>query len=189
MANNADNVRVAGDGKLYVDFSGSATAPTGTASAMTGWDDLGYTSEDGFTLSPPSAGDTSTIKAWQGQAIVRVIRSTTDELPTIQATFIETNENVLKEAFGIDTVTQTSTEGSFVFDPNTLRVGKPFVADVVDNGELMRIYAPSAVVTEIGEVTFNATDPVGYQITWELENDTTLGGSFKLWSTGLKTPA
>lgn len=187
MANNADNVRVAGDGKLYVDFSGSATAPTGTASAMTGWDELGYTSEDGFTLTPPSTGDSTAIKAWQGQAVVRVVRSTSDELPTVQATFIETNENVIREAFGV-TLTQTATEGSFVFNPNTLRTGKPFVADVIDGSELIRIYAPSAVVTEVGEITFNSTDAIGYQITWELEVDSTLGGSYKTWATALKTP-
>jgi hypothetical protein len=47
MATDASKVRVAVTGAVYFDSANTATAPTGTASATTGFVDLGYISEDG----------------------------------------------------------------------------------------------------------------------------------------------
>jgi hypothetical protein len=62
-----------------------------TSERLTGFVDLGYISEDGVVLGMPDAGDTTSIKAWQNGATVRVLRSAPDDNPTLQLTLIETS--------------------------------------------------------------------------------------------------
>lgn len=187
MALSAANVRVAVTGALYVDSAGSATPPTDAAAALTGFDDLGYVSEDGVTLTFPEAGDSTPIRAWQNGATVRTVRSTSDELPSLALTLIETKLEVIETVFGV-TVTQTASDGSFVIDSTATRAALPIVLDVVDDAEIIRIYAPAAVVTSIGEIALTSTDAIGYNVTFELDRDSTLGGNAKTFMTALKTP-
>lgn len=186
MSLDASNVRVAVTGAVYTDPAGSATAPTGTASTLTGFDDLGYVSEDGITLAFPDAGDSTPIKVWQNGATVRTVRSSSDELPTLALTLVETKLEVIETVFGVS-VTQTATEGEFVIDSTSTRSGAPLVLDVIDGDELIRVYAPSAVVTSIGEINLTSTDAIGYNVTLELEHNQTLGGNAKVWMTALKS--
>lgn len=188
MALSADNVRVAVTGAVYADLTGGATAPTGTASTLTGFDDLGYVSEDGVTLTMPDAGDATPIRAWQNGAKVRVVRSSSDDNPQISLTLIETKLEVIEFVFGV-TVTQTATEGSFEFDVQQVREPVPVVLDVVDGAELVRIHAPQPVVASIGEIALTSTDAIGYNVTLDLERDNTAGYNFKSWLTALKTGA
>lgn len=186
MALNADKVRVAVTGAVYYDGANTATAPTGTAGTLTGFDDLGYVSEDGVVLAMPDAGDTTPIKAWQNGATVRVLRSASEDNPTIQFTLLESKLEVIKAVFGV-TVTQTATEGSFVINTTTSRNTARLVLDVVDGSDLIRIYAPKAAVASIGEINFTSTDAIGYQVTLDLNFDQTLGGQAKTWMTALKS--
>ena len=183
MALDASKVRVAVTGAVYRNALGT-TAPTGTSSALTSWDDLGYVSEDGVVIAFPDSGDVQNIKAWQGGATVRTVRSTSDDLPTIQVTFIETKLEVIEAVFGV-TVTQTSTEGQFDIDTNKTRTPDSYVIDVVDGSELIRAYVPRGTVTGIGEVQLVSTDAIGYQVTIECER----GADFNIrtWMTALKS--
>ena len=186
MALDAGNVNVAVTGSVSFDPTGAAAAPTGTASALTGLTDLGYVSEDGVTLTMPGAGDTTAIKAWQNGATVRTIRTAPEDEPTLGFTLIETKLETIEAAFGV-TVTQTATEGSFVINTNAAREPGALVFDVVDGNELIRVYAPKATVTELGEITFANSDAIGYELTVTLEFDATLGGQAKVWQTALKS--
>lgn len=187
MALDADNVRVAVTGAVYSGAT-ATTAPTGTASSLSSFDDLGYVSEDGVTLAMPDAGDSEPIKAWQNGATVRTIRSTTDDNPTITLTLIETKLEVIETVFGV-TVTQTGTEGSFEIDTTETRTPLSFVVDVVDGSELIRAYAPRGVVTAIGEIALTNTTAIGYNVTIECERDSTKGYNLKTWMTALLDPA
>lgn len=186
MATDASKVRVAVTGAVYFDAANSATAPTGTSSATTGFTDLGYISEDGVVLGMPDAGDTTSIKAWQNSATVRVLRSAPDDNPTLQLTLLETSLASIQTAFGV-TVTQTATEGNFVINTNTARTAGRLVFDVIDGAELIRGYAPKAVVSSIGEINLTSTDAIGYELTFDLNFDQTLGGNVKVWATALKS--
>jgi hypothetical protein len=186
MALNSDNVRVAVTGAVYADLTGGATAPTGTAGILTGFDDLGYVSEDGVTLTLPEAGDATPIKVWQNGATVRVVRSSSDENPQLSFTLVETKLEVIEYVFGV-TVTQTAIEGSFEFDVQQVRDAVPVVLDVVDGAELIRIHAPQPVVTSIGELSLTSDGPISYNVTVDLERDNTAGYNFKSWMTALKS--
>lgn len=187
MATDPDNVRVAVTGAIYSGTT-DAVAPTGTASDVTAFDDLGLASEDGIVLTMPGAGDTTPIKAWQNGATVRVLRSLSDDLPQIQVTLIETKLEVIETALGVS-VTQTTTEGSFEIDTTVPQTAKSFVVDVIDGAELIRSYVPQGVVTAIGEITLANTSAIGYQITIDCERNNTAGYNLKTWMTALKTAA
>lgn len=186
MAVTPANVRVAVTGAVSKGLT-SATAPTGTASALTGFTDVGGISEDGVTVALPDAGDSTPIKVWQNGATVRTLRATSDDLPSITFTMVETSLATIETYFGA-TVTQTVTEGSFEFKVQN-RGYNSFVLDVIDGTELVRYYVPKGIVTTVGEITLANTEAIGYQVTVEMEN----GGSgkdynFKSWATALKTP-
>lgn len=186
MALSADNVRVAVTGALYVDSDGTVTAPTSASSTLTGFDDLGYVSEDGVTLAFPDAGDSTPIRAWQNGATVRTVRQTSDELPTLALTLIETKLEVIETVFGA-TVTQAVGDGNFVIDSTATREPVALVLDVIDGAEIIRVYAPAAVVTSIGEIDLTSTDAIGYTVTFELEYNSALGGNAKTWMTALQS--
>lgn len=186
MALDASKVRVAVTGAVYYDPTGAAAAPTGTASALTGYDDLGYVSEDGVTLTMPGAGDTTPIRAWQNGAVVRTIRLPSEENPTLGLTLIETKLEVIEAVFGV-TVSQTATEGTFEIDTTELRSHARLILDVIDGAELIRAFAPKPIVTEVSEITLANTSAIGYGVTIDCEKDNTLGYQLKTWMTALKS--
>lgn len=185
MAVTSANVRVAVTGAVSKGLT-SATAPTGTGATLTGFTDVGGISEDGVTLSLPDNGDATPIKVWQNGATVRTVRATSEDLPTLAFTMVETSLASIETYFGV-TVTQTSTEGSFEYKVQN-RTASSYVLDVIDGSELIRLYVPSGIVASVNEISLTNTDAIGYGVTIECEN----GGSgkdfnFKSWLTALKS--
>jgi hypothetical protein len=164
----------------------SATAPTGTSGATTGFTDLGYISDAGVAIEMPDAGDSTPIKAWQGGTTVRVIRTPTEDNPTWTFTLLETNKLAVETYFGV-TVTQTATEGSFEFTSTTARPYASYIVDAIDGAELLRDYIPKGIVTGVGSHTLSNGDVTGYEVTVEGEYDSVKAYNFKRWATRLKT--
>lgn len=187
MPNLEKNVAVAVTGVISVGTVG-ATAPTGTAGALTGFTDLGFVHEDGITETNPSAGEAQKIKAWQNGATVRTVRSASEDNPTWTFIMIETKKEVV-ETYYNTTVTATATEGSYVIDAQTLRGKKPYVLDVIDGSELERVFIPLGEVVEVGDKVYANGEVIGYEVTIEGHRDSTIGGNAKVWSTRLKTGA
>lgn len=187
MSTNEANVAVAVTGAVSVGET-SATAPTSTAAALTGFADLGFVGEDGVTQTIPGAGDSTSIKAWQNGATVRTVRAASEDNPTWQFVMIETNVDVIETYYGV-TVTQNATEGEFVIDTQALRGRKSYVIDVIDGDELERVYIPQGEVVEVGDKVYANGEVVGYEVTVEGHRDATLGGNAKVFSTRLKTGA
>lgn len=185
MALDSTKVRVAVTGAVSTGLT-SAAAPTGTASALTGFTDLGYVTEDGVTITFPDAGDATPIKAWQNGAVVRVIRSTTEDNPTVTFMLMETKKEAVEAALGVALV-QTATEGSFEFDTADIMAAKSWIVDVVDGTELIRAYVPAGVPTSGVELVFKNEEPIGYAVTLDCERNATLGYNVKVWATALKS--
>ena len=184
MAVTASNVRVAVTGAVSRGLT-SATAPTGTASAITGFVDLGGISEDGVSLSLPDSGDSTPLRVWQNGATVRTLRSESEDLPTVSFTMVETSLATIETYFGV-TVTQTSTEGSFDYKVQN-RAAASYVLDVIDGAELIRLYFPRGIVASVGEITLANQEAIGYEVTIEAEINTASTYNFKTWMTALKT--
>lgn len=184
MAVDASNVLVAITGAVSRGLT-SATAPTSTGSSLTGFTDLGGISEDGVTLTPVGAGDATPIKVWQNGATVRTVRTSSDDLPQLVFTMVETKKETIETYFDV-TVTQGGSEGSFEYKVQN-RSANSYVVDVVDGAELIRVYGPRGIVSEVTEVALTNTTAIGYQVTVDLELDPVKGYNFKTWMTALKT--
>lgn len=162
MALDSDNVRVAVTGAVYVGPT-SATGPTSSSSALTGFTDLGYVSSDGITETIDKT--TNQIRAWQNGSLVREVVS--EGTYSVTLTFIETKLEVLELYFG-----STITGGELDGDPTKSGGRKSFVMDIVDGSIVERTYIPAGEVTAVGERTLASGEAVGYNVTITAYADT-----------------
>lgn len=124
-----------------------------------------YVSEDGLTLSPGIS--TTNIKDWSG-AIVRKVLEEFDG--TLSWTMISTNASALGVAFGAKYVTTSAATSSHGAQAQvTLGAHLPKVRSWVflmkDGDARIVIVVPKGQVTEVGEVTFNSSEAVGWNVT------------------------
>lgn len=162
----------------------SATAPTAHGSTLTGFVDLGGISEDGVQLTLPDAGESTPIKVWQNGATVRTVRSSSDDLPTLVFTMLETSLATIETYFG---VTVDDTDGSFTYVVEN-RDPASYVLDVVDGSKVWRVYVPQGVVTSVTEITVANATATGYGVTIECELDAGVSYNFKSWHSALIVP-
>lgn len=155
MALDSDNVRVAVSGAVYVGPT-SATAPTASDSATTGFTDLGYVSEAG--IAEDFARTTNQIRAMQNGALVREV--TSSGTYSVQLTLLETKTEVLELYFGA-----SITSGILNGDPSKTGGRKSFIIDAIDGAIVERTYIPAGEVTAVGTRTLASTDAVAYTVT------------------------
>lgn len=168
--NSSSNVSPARPRK---DVSGSVfSAPDGTTyptSAKTSieevspaFSNLGYISDSGITNS--ESRDTSSIFAWGGTEVDSVQTSRSE---TFAFTALETRLHVLQEAYNPDNVTVDSETGEIRIAHNSQEPpSRVFVFDsVLKDGTLQRVVVPKAKRTELGDVVWNSSEPIGYAIT------------------------
>ncbi|WP_163168107.1 hypothetical protein [Arthrobacter sp. Alg241-R88] len=186
MANDQTKVGVAVTGQIYRGALATA-APTSQASALNvGFVDLGYIGEGGVTSAIPASGDSTSLKAWQNGATIRILRSPSEDPATFSFVALETNKTVVESWAGA-TVTQTATEGTYTLNTTATRTHYSWVIDVVDGAELERVYIPDGVVFEVGDRVYANQEPIGYEMTISAEYNSGITGNAKVWSTRLKT--
>lgn len=154
MALTADNVVVGRTGKVYAGAT-SATAPTGTASTLTGFTELGYVSTDGVTYATDKT--TQQIRAWQNGDLIREV--VTEGTATYEFMLMESNQEAIELYFGA-----TMTGGKIEANPTATGGPKSFVIDVVDGDKVIRHYIPRGEVLSVSEQTFVNGDAVMYGV-------------------------
>jgi hypothetical protein len=172
MPKNVEEVRVAVDGIVS---SGPRTvaAPTAVDSALTGYADLGYVSEDGVTES--NTQSTEVLRAWQKAKIVRTL--VTEGETTFALTLIQTNADTLGEYYGV----APEADGSFITSATNERPHRKYVLDIFDGDEWIRKYIADGQVTEVGDQVFQNGAAIGYEVTITAYDDDELGGSVQHW--------
>lgn len=155
-------------GAIYYAPDGT-TLPTDATSELTGFTNLGYVSEDGVTNSNSITSDT--IKAWGGDIVQT---SQTEKTDTYQLTLIQAlNTDVLKAIYGDSNVTGTL-ESGIVVKANTKEI--PTACWVIDmilaENTLKRIVIPRGKISELGDIVYKDSDPIGYQPTINALPDT-----------------
>lgn len=155
-------------GGIYLAPIGS-TAPADVSAALdAAYKSAGYIGEDGVTEA--NERDTSKIKAWGGD-VVKIVQS--EHSVTYTFRFIEAlNGDVLKAVYGDDNVTTTAATVSSgtiheVQIKGDMLPHFAIVFEIKDGDARIRISAPDAQVTEVGEITYSDEDVIGYEVTIE----------------------
>ncbi len=154
MTTNANEILIAGGGKVSVAPVGTA-APADTAVALAAaYKDVGYTTEDGAQFSDQPT--TEEIRAWQSYYAVR--RMTTAREGSIGFTMQQMDKTTMALYFGGGAFTQV-TAGNFKYEP-------PLAGDAVYEraciiefrdgaSRIWRIVTPKTQLREATEITFN----------------------------------
>lgn len=140
----------------------STTLPTDAKSKLNdAFKELGYASEDGVTNT--NSPDSDTVKSWGGYTVMVLQNEKADEFTF---TLIEaTNVEALKMIYGDGNVTGTLETGIKITANATPPTARALVIDMVLQNALKRIVIPNATVSEIGEISYTDSDPIGYETT------------------------
>lgn len=139
------------------------TLPTDATTALDkAFVGLGYVSEDGLK----NAGDweDNAFKAWGGDKVLEEAYRSSD---TFSFTLIEVlSADTLKLVYGDSNVTGSLASGITVKANSQSQTEHSLVFDMImRDGAVKRIVVPSAVVTEVGDITYADSDLVGYETT------------------------
>ena len=165
MANTAGNVsagKPALNGAVYRAASGT-TLPTDATTALSAdFKCLGYCGEDGLVNS--NSPSTTDIKAWGGDTVLSIQEEKTD---TFQVTLIEVlNADVLKAVYGASNVSGTLSTGvTITANAKEAEEGVWAVDMLLNSNTVKRIVIPKGKITEIGDITYSDSDPIGYEVT------------------------
>lgn len=157
---DSDAVLVALTGAVLSAPAGTAGPVDPTTAWAAAWVNLGWISEDGVTES--YSDDSNEIKAWQGGTTVRTV--ITGSTATYAFTAIETNEEVLARYHKGSTITP-GTGFSTIEIAAAQADSRAWGFDVVDGTNHIRIILERAEVTERGDIVYNNSDAIGYEMT------------------------
>lgn len=183
--NDASLARLIKDGRIFLAPYGAPapTGPTWTPSAA--YRDLGYYSEDGFTLSP-QPGDNTQLKGHNGDIVV-------DESDpgnwTLAFSGIEEGKDITETYF--DTTVDPE-DGSFTVTKASVETYRSVVTiGIGSNGETILLHYPRVKVSDREDITFNRTTLEALGVTFSTYKDTSPDSpyQFKGWSTALQEKA
>lgn len=163
MALNADEVRVALNGNIYVAPVGT-TAPADLTSAWgAGWSDLGYLNDDGVEME--YATDTEDIMAWQSLSPVRKVLTSVDM--TMAFTAIQLRAAAVTLYFPDSTISEVSAGTVYKLDipaapgPSEHAFGFEWVDGNITN----RVILPRGEVTDRESINHQRGEAVGLGMT------------------------
>lgn len=165
---------------------GVLSAPAGTAlptsatAATTGFTGRGLIGEDG--LSETTDRSTEKIRAWGG-SLARVVQTEFGLTYTFQ--FISTTAAVLREIHGDENVTAVPAGAGEAHAALAIAVNgkqlpvKPWVFEVMDGEDRIRIAVPEGQITNVGDITYSHNDIIRYEVTIDCYEDAAGNSAYK----------
>ena len=149
-------------GAIFVAPVGTPLPTDVTTALNAAFKDLGYVSDSGVTNG--TSLESKTIKAWGGDNVLNIQTSKDD---TYKFTLIEIlNEFVLKLVYGSDNVSGDLDNGlSIAINNNELDEVSIVIDTILRGGVLKRSVVPIGKVSNVGDIVYNDSDPVGYETT------------------------
>jgi hypothetical protein len=149
-------------GAIYYAPEGTTLPEDATSELDNAFANLGYVSEDGVTNA--NSIESENVKAWGGDIVQS---SQTEKTDTFQLTLIQSiNADVLKANYGADNVSGTLATGIVVkANAKELQAACWVIDMILTDNTLKRVVIPRGKISELGEVVYNDTDPIGYQPT------------------------
>lgn len=161
--NNKNNVSL---GKPMV-AGGVYWAPAGTTLPKNAVDPLdaafanvGYLSEDGVTNATDT--DSTEGKEMGGSTVLHEISSYGE---TFQFTMIETNETSLKLRYGSQNVASSENGIAVYHSMPSGEIGILVIEILLTGNKVKRIVVPEASASEFGDITYDSSDLIGYDVT------------------------
>ncbi len=146
----------------------ATSLPTSASAVTTGFVALGYVGDAGLTES--QARTTDKVKAWGGD-VVKVTQS--EFSVSFTFTLIEAKSTgVLKAIHGDSNVTSAAASSvhgltrSVSVNAGTLPK-VPWLFDMVDGDDKIRVVVPLGQVTAVGDITYSDSGVIGYPVTLE----------------------
>lgn len=123
---------------------------------------VGFISDDGVENS--NSPDTDSVQDWGGRT---VLVTETGKEDTFKFTMIESkNVDVLKAVYGSDNVTGNVDTGITIRANSAEQESAAWVIDIImRENVLKRIVIPNGRISDIGDISYTRSDPVGYEVT------------------------
>jgi hypothetical protein len=163
MAQNAQDVVVAGTGAVYVAPDGTAI-PDDLADPPSEWIDVGYTSEDGVTFT--FSREQEDVNAWQVSTPVRVL--VTNEPITIAAELLQFDRTTVMLAFRGGTFTGSA--APWVYTPPDAGASdvRALLVDAIDGAYQFRFGFPRVQLSEDVETQLVRSDAMRLPLTFNV---------------------
>jgi len=122
--------------------------------------ELGYASEEGITNTVET--ESTAVKAWGGDEVLNEITSRSEGF---SFKLIETSLATLKEVYGADNVTEDESGFAVLHNARAIAERIHIYEIIMGAGQVKRIVVPRVKTKELGDIVYNGTDPVGYELT------------------------
>lgn len=151
MAEDTRELFVPGELHMYV-AAVDATAPSDADSALgAGWSELGHNSENGFTLNPSVS--TNPLRVHNSFYPARYV--VTDRGMAVGVELAQWDEVTAALYLGGADVGGSGSDFTITPPDPALIDTRAFVFDGIDGDNIVRLYMPSGLVTETGQVSWN----------------------------------
>ncbi|MEU6376816.1 phage tail protein [Streptomyces sp. NPDC046909] len=163
MSNDADNVRVALNGSIYLAPVGTTGPADLTAAWGAAWVDLGFLSDDGVSMEYST--DVEDINAWQSLSPVRRVLTSVDM--TLGFTALELKSATVTAYFPGSTITEVTPGTVYRLDipaapgPDERAIGLEWIDGDIKN----RLVIPRGEITDRGAISLGRSNPVGLEMT------------------------
>ena len=147
-------------GAIFTAPAGTPIPTDATSPLDAAFVELGYAAEDGITNSIDT--DTNAVNAWGGDEVLNEVTSRSE---TFSFTLIETSTATLTEVYGAENVQVQADDTVVLHNARTLPERIHVYEIIMGSGKIKRIVVPRVKTTELGDVVYNGSDAIGYELT------------------------